>query len=58
MTVLVLTALLLLLVLACAGASWFLGWGLGSALRASLEEAGERTSEAALHFWDWVRLGR
>ncbi len=49
---------LLALVLALAGLSWFLGWGVGSALRSSLEEAGERTSDAAVHFCDWLRLGR
>ncbi len=49
---------LLGLVIALGALSWFLGWGLASALRASLSEAGERTSEAVLEFWDWVRLGR
>jgi hypothetical protein len=55
---LAIVALIVALVLALAAVSWFLGWGLGSVVRSSLVEAGERTSHTALHFWDWVRLGR
>lgn len=31
---------------------------LGDALRASLAEAGERTADRAVEFWEWLRLGR
>ena len=40
---------------------WLLGWapaGSGTPLRASFVEAGQRTSDAAAEFWEWVRLGR
>jgi hypothetical protein len=59
MTVITLAlACVVVALLGLAAVSWFLGWGLGSALAASLREAGERTSEGALELWDWVRLGR
>jgi UPF0716 family protein affecting phage T7 exclusion len=55
-----LAVLLAVLVLAAAGAllAWERGWDALGTLRATLAEAGERTAEAALEFWDWVRLGR
>jgi hypothetical protein len=41
--------------------AWLLGWapaGHGTPLRASFAEAGQRTSDAAAEFWEWVRRGR
>jgi hypothetical protein len=40
---------------------WLLGWAPASRdspLGASFVEAGQRTSDAAAEFWEWVRLGR
>lgn len=44
-----------------AAAGWFLGWapaGHGTPLRASFAEARQRSADAAVEFWEWVRLGR
>jgi hypothetical protein len=52
----VLLAAALLMVL-----SRFLGWSgerFSQPLRASANEAGERTSDWAAEFWRWVRSGR
>ena len=41
--------------------AWFLGWDFGRAtdpLRASANEAGERSADGMAEFWDWLRLGR
>ena len=41
--------------------AWFLGWDAGRVadpLRASANEAGERTADGMAEFWDWLRLGR
>jgi HAMP domain-containing protein len=41
--------------------AWFLGWDVGRAtrpLRASADEAGERTADGMAEFRDWLRLGR
>lgn len=56
----VLVALLAVLVLVGAGAllAWQRGWDVLGTLGAVLTEAGERTAEAALEFWEWLRLGR
>ena len=41
--------------------AWFLGWDLSRTtdpLRASANEAGERTADGIAEFRDWLRLGR
>jgi hypothetical protein len=41
--------------------AWFLGWDLDRVarpLRASADEAGERTADGIAEFRDWLRLGR
>jgi len=46
---------------ALAFLAWFLGWDtgrVGDPLRASANEAGERTADGIAEFWDWLRLGR
>jgi hypothetical protein len=54
--VLVVAALAVLAFLA-----WFLGWDVDRVtrpLRASADEAGERTADGMAEFRDWLRLGR
>jgi hypothetical protein len=41
--------------------TWFLGWDvdrMARPLRASADEAGERSADGIAEFWDWLRLGR
>jgi hypothetical protein len=45
------------LVLAVA-AAWALGHGTPGRLRASATEAGERTTDLAAEFFEWLRRGR
>ena len=59
---LVLSLLVLaMVVIAGAGAAWYLGLDSGRIVRrmgAALTEAGERTSDRVADFRDWLRLGR
>jgi hypothetical protein len=48
-------------VLAVAVARWWLGYGAAgptSPLRASAAEAGDRASDLAAEFFEWLRTGR
>jgi hypothetical protein len=59
--VLIVVAVVLASIAVLAFLAWFLGWDVGRAtdpLRASANEAGDRTADGMAEFWDWLRLGR
>jgi hypothetical protein len=59
--VLVVIAVVVVAAAVVAFLAWFLGWDVGRAtrpLRASADEAGERTADGIAEFRDWLRLGR
>lgn len=59
--VLVVIAAVVAAVALLAFLAWFLGWDvdrLTRPLRASADEAGERTADGMAEFRDWLRLGR
>lgn len=58
---LIVIAVILVSLAVLALLAWFLGWDtarVGDPLRASANEAGERTADGIAEFWDWLRLGR
>jgi len=59
--VLIVVVVVVAAVAALAFLAWFLGWDAGRVtrpLRASADEAGERTADGMAEFRDWLRLGR
>ena len=58
---LIVIAVIVVAVAVLAFVAWFLGWDVDRVarpLRASADEAGERTADGMAEFRDWLRLGR
>jgi NADH:ubiquinone oxidoreductase subunit 3 (subunit A) len=58
---LIVIAVVVVAIAVVAFLAWFLGWDVGRAtdpLKASANEAGERSADGIAEFWDWLRLGR